>query len=75
MSTVDADEVERFSRIAEEWWDLHGKFKPLHRINPLRTGYVRQQVAAHFSKNPEESAPLSGLRLLDIGCGGGLMCE
>lgn len=75
ISTIDAEEVARFSRIAEEWWDLDGKFKPLHRINPLRIGYIRDQICAHFGRDSDASQPLSGLRLLDIGCGGGLICE
>lgn len=75
INTIDADEVERFSRIADEWWDLEGKFKPLHRINPLRIAFIRDQVAAHFGKSTESGQPLSGLSLLDIGCGGGLICE
>lgn len=75
INTVDADEVERFSRIAEEWWDFNGKFKPLHRINPLRIGYIRDQAAAHFGHEAEQNKPLEGLSLLDIGCGGGLICE
>jgi 2-polyprenyl-6-hydroxyphenyl methylase/3-demethylubiquinone-9 3-methyltransferase len=74
-STVDADEIERFSRIASEWWNPEGKFKPLHRINPLRIGYIRGNACRHFNKNPENPAPLEGLSLLDIGCGGGLISE
>ena len=74
-STVDAEEVERFSRIADEWWDLNGKFKPLHQINPLRIGFIRDKVCAHFGKNLDATAPLTGLKVLDIGCGGGLICE
>ncbi len=75
INTVDNDEVERFSRIAEEWWDLNGKFKPLHKINPVRIGYIREKIIAHFGKNGEAALPFSGLRVLDIGCGGGLICE
>lgn len=74
-STVDKDEIERFSRIASEWWNPEGKFKPLHRINPLRIGYIRDQACQHFGKNPEVPTPLEGLSLLDIGCGGGLISE
>lgn len=73
--SVDAEDVERFSRIAEEWWDENGKFRPLHRINPVRLRYLRERVEAHFGKSTEPSAPLSGLRLVDIGCGGGLIAE
>jgi 2-polyprenyl-6-hydroxyphenyl methylase/3-demethylubiquinone-9 3-methyltransferase len=75
INTIDAADVERFSRIAEEWWDPEGKFKPLHRINPLRVGYIRERISAHFRRDVADPAPLAGLRLLDIGCGGGLICE
>jgi 2-polyprenyl-6-hydroxyphenyl methylase/3-demethylubiquinone-9 3-methyltransferase len=74
-TTVDPAEVERFARIADEWWDADGKFAPLHRLNPARIGFVRDRVAAHFNRDPLKPAPLAGLRLLDIGCGGGLVCE
>ena len=79
-STVDAAEVERFSRIAEEWWDESGKFAPLHRLNPARIGFIRDRVAAHYGRDPLDfgdsgAGPLRGLSLLDIGCGGGLVCE
>lgn len=73
--TVDPEEIERFSRIAEEWWDEKGKFRPLHHINPLRLGYIRDQACAHLGRNPEKRDSFSGLKLLDIGCGGGLLCE
>lgn len=70
MSTIDPEDVARFSRIAEEWWDAEGKFKPLHRINPLRVGYIQDLVAAQFGKDG-----LKGRTLLDVGCGGGLIAE
>lgn len=73
--TVDKDEVERFSRIADEWWDEHGKFKPLHSMNPLRLTYIRNRIASHYGRNIEQPTPLAGISLLDIGCGGGLLCE
>ena len=73
--TVDPADVERFSRIADEWWDPTGKFAPLHRLNPLRIGYVRDRVAAHWQRDPLGGDPLQGLSLLDIGCGGGLLSE
>lgn len=72
-STVDAGEVERFSRLSHAWWDPRGEFAPLHRINPLRIGYIRDQAAAHFQRSGE--LPLSGLSLIDIGCGGGMVAE
>jgi 2-polyprenyl-6-hydroxyphenyl methylase/3-demethylubiquinone-9 3-methyltransferase len=73
--TVDPAEVERFSRIADEWWDPAGKFGPLHRLNPVRIGYVRDRVATHWHRDPLSGHPLDGLSLLDIGCGGGLLSE
>jgi len=74
-STVDKDEIERFSRIAEEWWDENGKFRPLHRMNPIRLSYIRDRACAHFGRDAASIASLSGLSVLDIGCGGGLICE
>src|SRR6266849_2548434 len=74
-STVDEAEIERFSRIAEEWWDPTGKFAPLHRLNPTRLGYIRDRAAGHWQRDPLSGSPLQGLSLLDIGCGGGLLCE
>lgn len=72
--SVDPEEIERFSRIAEEWWDEKGKFRPLHMINPVRLGYLRAQIDSHFSGRRETDS-LSGLTLVDIGCGGGLISE
>ena len=74
-STVDEGEIERFSRIADEWWDPNGKFAPLHHLNPTRLGYIRDRAAGHWQRDPLSGAPLQGLSLLDIGCGGGLLCE
>jgi 2-polyprenyl-6-hydroxyphenyl methylase/3-demethylubiquinone-9 3-methyltransferase len=73
--TVDAGEIERFSRIADEWWDPAGKFAPLHQLNPVRLGFIRDRAAAHWGRDALSGAPLQGLSLLDIGCGGGLLCE
>ncbi|MBM3649492.1 MAG: bifunctional 2-polyprenyl-6-hydroxyphenol methylase/3-demethylubiquinol 3-O-methyltransferase UbiG [Alphaproteobacteria bacterium] len=74
-TTVDPAEVERFSRISAEWWDPSGKFAPLHRLNPLRVGYVRDRAAAHWRRDALSGNPLDGRSVLDIGCGGGLLCE
>jgi 2-polyprenyl-6-hydroxyphenyl methylase/3-demethylubiquinone-9 3-methyltransferase len=74
-STVDPSEVERFARIAGEWWDPRGKFAPLHRLNPVRLGFIRDHAAAHWRRDPLSDMPLRGLSVLDIGCGGGLICE
>ena len=74
-TTIDAAEVDRFSRLAREWWNPAGKFKPLHKFNPVRLAYIKEKVCAHFHRDPSARRPLEGLRLLDIGCGGGLLCE
>jgi 2-polyprenyl-6-hydroxyphenyl methylase/3-demethylubiquinone-9 3-methyltransferase len=74
-STVDAAEVERFAAIAPEWWNENGAFRPLHRLNPARIEYIRDRLAAHFDRDIKKRAPFAGLGLLDIGCGGGLICE
>lgn len=74
-STVDPAEIERFSRIAEEWWDPTGKFAPLHRLGPTRIGYIRDRAAAHWGRETLSGQPLKGLSVLDIGCGGGLLSE
>jgi len=74
-STVDRDEIAKFSAMAAEWWDPNGKFRPLHRFNPVRLGYIRERVCDHFGRGARDRRPFEGLRLLDIGCGGGLLCE
>jgi 2-polyprenyl-6-hydroxyphenyl methylase/3-demethylubiquinone-9 3-methyltransferase len=74
-SSIDPAEVERFSRIAAEWWDPKGKFAPLHKFNPVRLGFIRDQALHRFSRDPRARRPFEGLRLLDIGCGGGLLSE
>ena len=73
--SVDAQEVERFSRIAEDWWNPHGKFAPLHRFNPVRLGFIRDRALSRFGRDPSDRRPFEGLSLLDIGCGGGLLSE
>lgn len=75
LSTIDPAEIERFSRIAGEWWDPTGKFAPLHRLNPVRIGFVRDRAATHWARDPLSGRPLQGLSVLDIGCGGGLLSE
>lgn len=74
-STIDAEEIANFERMAEEWWDPSGKFKPLHQLNPARITYIREQICAHFERDDEGAKPLAGLKLIDIGCGGGLVAE
>jgi 2-polyprenyl-6-hydroxyphenyl methylase/3-demethylubiquinone-9 3-methyltransferase len=74
-STIDTAEVERFSALAAEWWNPNGKFRPLHKFNPVRLAYIRDQVAGRFGRDPRAARPFEGLRILDIGCGGGLLCE
>ena len=74
-SSIDAGEVARFSALAAEWWDPKGKFAPLHLINPVRLGFIREQALTRFSRDAAVRRPFEGLRALDIGCGGGLLCE
>ena len=74
-STVDAAEVERFGRLGADWWDPRGPMASLHKFNPVRLAYIRDQAAAQFSRDPKKVDCLSGLRILDIGCGGGILSE
>jgi 2-polyprenyl-6-hydroxyphenyl methylase/3-demethylubiquinone-9 3-methyltransferase len=74
-TTIDADELAKFTAMAEDWWNPHGQFKPLHKFNPTRLAYIRDKLCAHFNRDPHADKPLQGLRLLDIGCGGGLLSE
>jgi 2-polyprenyl-6-hydroxyphenyl methylase / 3-demethylubiquinone-9 3-methyltransferase len=75
QSTIDPAEVAKFEAMAAEWWDPSGKFKPLHMLNPCRLDYITTQIAAEFDRDLTAPLPFSGLRLLDIGCGGGLLSE
>ncbi|MEQ9692828.1 bifunctional 2-polyprenyl-6-hydroxyphenol methylase/3-demethylubiquinol 3-O-methyltransferase UbiG [Shimia sp. SDUM112013] len=75
QSTVDPSEVAKFEAMAAEWWDPSGKFKPLHMLNPCRLDYITRQIAEEFGCDLESELPFKGLRLLDIGCGGGLLSE
>lgn len=74
-TTISPDEIGKFHKMAEEWWDPNGKFKPLHKFNPVRLAYIREHVIAHFGLDDKAMRPFTSLRLLDIGCGGGLLCE
>ncbi|PYG26593.1 bifunctional 2-polyprenyl-6-hydroxyphenol methylase/3-demethylubiquinol 3-O-methyltransferase UbiG [Pelagimonas varians] len=75
VTTVDASEVAKFEAMAAEWWDPNGKFKPLHMMNPVRLDYITTQIAGEFDRDLNHEKPFEGLRILDIGCGGGLLCE
>jgi len=75
QSTVDAGEVAKFEAMAAEWWDPEGKFKPLHMLNPCRLDYITTQIAGEFDRDLSQPNPFEGLRILDIGCGGGLLAE
>jgi 2-polyprenyl-6-hydroxyphenyl methylase/3-demethylubiquinone-9 3-methyltransferase len=75
QTTVDPAEVAKFEAMAAEWWDPNGKFKPLHMLNPCRLDYITSQIAAEFGRDLTSAQPFKGLRLLDIGCGGGLLSE
>ncbi len=73
--TVDREEIARFSRVARQWWDPRGPMAALHKFNPVRLAYTRDRAAAHFDRDPLRLDCLAGLRVLDIGCGGGILCE
>jgi len=75
ISTASAEEVAKFARLADTWWDPAGAFRPLHKFNPERIRYIRDRLARHFNRDVRSDAPFAGLRLLDIGCGGGLIAE
>ncbi|MEM1277005.1 MAG: bifunctional 2-polyprenyl-6-hydroxyphenol methylase/3-demethylubiquinol 3-O-methyltransferase UbiG [Pseudomonadota bacterium] len=74
-AATDPDEIAKFEAMAEEWWDPEGKFKPLHMLNPCRLSYAVTQIAAQHGRDPKAPRAFEGLRILDIGCGGGLLCE
>ena len=75
MTTIDKTEIEKFSKLAKDWWNPNGKFKPLHVFNPVRLGFIKEKVISHFKIKPNIEEPLKDIRILDIGCGGGLLCE
>ena len=74
-TTINDAEVAKFTTMAEEWWDPKGKFKPIHKFNPVRLAYIREHVLTHFHRDGSVMRPLEGLTILDVGCGGGLLCE
>ena len=74
-NTIDPAEVAKFEAMAAEWWDTNGKFKPLHLMNPCRLAYITAQIAAEYDRDLTQALPFAGLRILDIGCGGGLLAE
>ena len=73
-STINKKEIDKFSKIASEWWNPNGKFKPLHKFNPIRIKYIKNSIISHFNKS-DKKFPLKGIEILDIGCGGGLLSE
>ena len=75
MTTVDKTEIEKFSKLAKDWWNPKGKFRPLHLFNPARISFIKDKLISHFTLNPNSEKPLEKLKILDIGCGGGLLCE
>jgi len=74
-TTINADEIDKFTRMAEEWWDPKGKFRPIHKFNPVRLAYIRDHALSHFGRDGGVRRPFDGLSVLDIGCGGGLLSE
>ena len=75
MTTVDKIEIEKFSKLAKDWWNPNGKFKPLHLFNPARIAFIKDKLTTHFKLKKDDEKPLKKLKILDIGCGGGLLCE
>ena len=75
MTTINKEEIQKFSNLANEWWDVNGKFKPLHMFNPIRIEYIKEKIINHFNLSHEKFSPFSNLSILDIGCGGGLISE
>jgi len=75
MTTINKEEIQKFSNLADEWWDVNGKFKPLHMFNPIRIEYILDKISKHFKLNREKDNLLKNLEILDIGCGGGLISE
>ena len=75
MNTINQKEIEKFSKMADEWWDPNGKFKPLHKFNPIRIKYIKESIIEEFNLKDTDNIPLKGIKILDIGCGGGLLSE
>ena len=75
MTTINKEEIQKFSKLADEWWDVNGKFKPLHMFNPIRIEYILEEISKHFKLNRNKKLLLKNLEILDIGCGGGLISE
>ena len=75
MTTIDKIEIEKFSKLAKDWWNPNGKFKPLHLFNPSRIKFIKEKLISHFNIDRNKAKPLEELKILDIGCGGGLLCE
>ena len=74
-TTINKEEIQKFSKLADEWWDVNGKFKPLHMFNPIRIEYITENIKKHFKIKKDKINFLEGLNILDIGCGGGLISE
>ena len=74
MTTVDKTEIEKFSKLAKGWWNPNGKFKPLHLFNPARVKFIKEKLVSYYDSDPNSKNPLKKLKILDIGCGGGLLC-
>ena len=77
MNTVDKKEIEKFSKLSKDWWNPNGKFKPLHQFNPARIKFIKEKLISHFNLDAQNyrESPLKNINILDIGCGGGLLCE
>jgi 2-polyprenyl-6-hydroxyphenyl methylase/3-demethylubiquinone-9 3-methyltransferase len=75
MTTINKEEIQKFSNLADEWWDVNGKFKPLHMFNPIRIEYILERILKHFKIDKNKKLLLKNLKILDIGCGGGLISE
>ena len=74
-TTINKDEIQKFSKMADEWWDVNGKFKPLHMFNPIRIEYITENIKKHYKIRENDVYSLNRLNILDIGCGGGLISE